>query len=205
MGYITHTPSAGMIDGLMERLEKYASDIGGLYEELSEAIDDYVDDVDDMDDCISEMECCLDDMSDVRKINGMLYAELNAGRKELLCLVDYLKEKGIPLPETSHIDHRRLDPDSYEQDSLCPFYREDPDEHFKALLQSQYHSLLSFEDEVPMTVPERNALHAYLVRCTGLEPGSRQEWMAFLKGFRTCANEGREGNAKGTDMYHYRS
>ena len=203
MGYnITHTPSAGMIDGLLERLEKYASDIESLYEELSEAIDDYVDD---MDERMSEMECYLDDMSDVRKINEMLYEELNARRKELLSLVDYLEEKGISLPETSHIDLRRLDPDYYEQDSGGPFYRENPDEHFKALLHSQYHSLLSFEDEVPMTAPERNALHAYLFFETGLDPDNRQEWMAFLKGFRTRTNEGRKENAKVTDMYHYRS
>ena len=202
MGCITHTPPTGVIERLIGRLEEYAGDIERLYEELSEAIDDYVDDTDDR---MSEMECYLDDMADVRKINEMLYEELNAGRKELLSLTGYLKEKGIPFPETSHIDHRRLDPDSYGQDSGGPFYREDPDEHFKALLQSQYHSLLSFEDEVPMTAPEREALHAHLLLETGLDPDSPREWMAFLRGFRTCINERRKGNAKGTDMYHNRS
>ena len=202
MGCITNTPPTGVIERLIGRLEEYAGDIERLYEELSEAIDDYVDDTDDR---MSEMECYLDDMSDVRKINEMLYAELNAGRKELLSLAGYLEENGIPLPETCHIDHRRLDPGSYEQDSGCPFYCEDPDEHFKALLQSQYHSLLSFEDEVPMTVPERKALHAHLLLETGLDPNGRREWMAFLRGFRARTNEGRKGNAKGTDMYHNRS
>ena len=186
----------------MGRLEEYASDIECLYEELSEAIDYYVDD---MDDRMSEMENYLDDMSNVQIINEMLYAELNAERKELLCLIDYLTEAGIPLPEASHIDYRRLNPDSYEQDSGYPFYHEDPDEHFKALLQSQYHSLLSFEDEVPMTESEKKALHAHLLLETGLDPDSQREWMAFLIGFRARTNEGRKGNIKSMDMYHNQS
>lgn len=201
MECITHTTGSRTIEELMGRLEEYASDIEDLYEELSEAIDYYVDDTDDR---MSEMECCLDDMSDVRTINEMLYAELNAGRKELLCLIDYLMEAGIPLPEASHIDHRRLDPDTYNQDSGCPFYQEDPDEHFKALLQSQYHSLLSFEEEVPMTTPERKALRAHLILETGLDSNSQREWMEFLRGLRARTNECRKRNAKITDMYNNR-
>ena len=175
-------PEKKTVDGLIEKLYDHISAMECLQDELAEAIECYADDSDSI---MAEMELYLDDAVKCREINNMLYLELNAGRKELLRLIECLRENDIEPPGERYIHYDRLDPDVYEQDPAGPLlYLNDSDEHFQDLLETQYMALLEFEEKTPMTTTERNALRNHVIGKTGLDETGCEEWMAFLSGFR---------------------
>ena len=179
--YAVNTPARDGVHALLEKFEDHVAGMEKVLGELSEYMEDYMDETEDM---IAEAGCCLEEASREHQMNGMLFRELNAGRKELLSLLELLAENGIQPPEEKHIHYGRLDPGLYVQDPDSPFYIQDPDKHFTSLLSGQLAELVWFEEFTPMTTPEREALRDHVIRKTGFEPDPAGTWSRFLDGLR---------------------
>jgi len=180
--YAVNTPARDGVHALLEKLEDHVAGMEKVLGELSEYMEDYMDETEDM---IAETGCCLEEASRVHQVNDMLFRELNAGRKELLSLLELLAENGIQPPEEKHIHYGRLDPGLYVRD---------PDKHFASLLSGQLAELVWFEEFTPMTTPEREALRDHVIRKTGFEPDPAGAWSRFLDGLRKGdSSAGRKG------------
>ena len=181
-------PDTNTLVELLAEIEGHISSMERLQEDLTEAIEYYADDCDDT---LAQASFLLDEACRNREVNEMLFHELNEARKELLRLEDCLHENGIMPAGDCFIHHDRIKPDLYRQDPDSPIYLDNPDDHYKELLNTQYESLRVFEAETPMTTVERDALRNHVILDSGLESGNHHEWAAFLKGFRSHLKTGR--------------
>lgn len=181
-----YVPDRNPVSELLQKLEDYAADFEELSCELSGCMEEYMDDAEDS---LGEAEFCLEGLSREHRLNRMLLRELNAGRKEMLVLLRLLKENGICPPEGEYLHHRRLAPELYLQNPDSPFYIQDPDEHFNMLLAEQMDEMRIFEETIPMTTAEREALREHIVRDTGLDAGGTDEWKRFLQNYRDMMDE----------------
>lgn len=179
--YITITSGRETVNALIEKLADYVTDLEELQSDISDYVEDYLDD---LEDTLARADQYIQGVSQEHKLNGMLFRELDAARKELLILRKQMEGHGIQPSEGVHIHHRRLDPDLYEQDPDSPFYLPDPDEHFHSLLTGQLHELVRFEEYTPMTTPERQALRNHVIHETGFDPDPENDWTRFLEGLR---------------------
>ena len=175
-------PDQAGVTGLLDKLSNGISALEELQDELRDAVECYMEESDDL---FGEADYYLDGMAHLRRQNQMLYMELNASRKEMLRLLGCLRENGLELPEGKYLHYSRLDPDLYLQDLDVPFYIQDPDEHFSSLLASQLEDLMMFEDSIPMTNIEREALRSHITKRSSLVPDQRTEWESYLQELRS--------------------
>ena len=174
-------PERDEINELMGRFEETLSELEELQCCLSEAMETYIDDTEDL---FAQTDDYLDSAADEHKVNGMLFRELNAARREILRLLSCLKDNGLCPPEGRYIHYSRLNPGLYIQNPEDPFYEQDPDLQYQALLKGQVEAYIAFEAVTPMTTVERDALREHLISGTTLTPGEKNRWNVFLEKYR---------------------
>ena len=180
--YEISTPDRDDINELLEELGTHLEEMGDICGQLSDSIDEYLDDTDSI---ITQASMYLDGAARDSRTSQLLCSELNALRKDLLFLHRLVQENGIELPEGSlFVDHSRLDPDLYREDPELPFCYDDPDEHYFSLLNDQLARLATYEDSTPMTTTERKALREHVIGKMRFDPEPEREWYFFLDRMR---------------------